>query len=156
MLNESGSLFDGLRDPWLKVGERQASELLSDGVRCKKPAPLASSRCCNELRSSSKCSASTLCLLDLRAPSLSSMSCVNGVPLLDSFNGGPFQPCPFCVRRYNSCRPATSCACCCSSISTYLKPLVLESSIKMTGNSPLWIHLVVGLFALPKYANSVI
>ncbi len=43
LLNENGSIGGGLRDPWLKVGERPASELLSDGVRCKKPAPFSSS-----------------------------------------------------------------------------------------------------------------
>jgi hypothetical protein len=67
---------------------------------------------------------------------VSSMSCVRGTPWHESFSGAPSQPCPFCIRRYSSCKPATNCDCCCSSISTYLwlgqRLLIIEGEGTLT------------------------
>jgi len=78
-------------------------------------------RCCRTDRSSSKPSCLIgVSLVECSRSNLSRMSCVRGCPPFEFFKGLPGQFSPSCNLRYNSRRPATSCDCCCSNISTYL------------------------------------
>lgn len=143
----------GLREFLLDVGRDSAMLDRGDVTSCSRAYALR----CRVSKSSSKGSYSSKCS-NLRAPTLSRMSCVSGNPLGADLSGRPDQWSASIARWYNVRSPLTSCCCCCSSISTYLGRSQRTCVIAGTGNDhpPFGIDFVVRLLAFTEHTNSIV